>query len=80
MVFIRGRATDFDAWEGLGARGWGWRDVQPVFRRLERAEHRDSPVRGRDGPMRVSRLPHVHRLTPCFIETCQALGIPFNDD
>jgi choline dehydrogenase len=80
MVFIRGCAADFDAWEGLGARGWGWRDVLPVFRRLERADRHDSPVRGRDGPMRVSRLPHVHRLTPCFIETCQALGIPFNDD
>lgn len=80
MIFVRGRAADFDAWEALGARGWGWRDVQPAFRRLERVEHPGSPLRGRDGPMRVSRLPHVHRLTPGFIETCQALGIPFNDD
>jgi choline dehydrogenase len=80
MVFVRGCAADFNAWESLGARGWGWRDVLPIFRRLERAEDRDSPVRGHHGPMRVSRLPHVHRLTPSFIESCQALGIPFNDD
>jgi len=80
MVFIRGAATDFDAWERAGATGWGWREVLPMFQRLETAGHGDSAVRGHDGPVRVSRLADVHPLTPRFIEACQLLGIAFNDD
>src|ERR1700736_6601075 len=27
MVYSRGQASDFDAWQALGNRGWGWADV-----------------------------------------------------
>ncbi len=35
MVFVRGHPRDFDTWEAMGARGWGWPDVLPYFRRME---------------------------------------------
>ena len=36
MVYFRGHSKDFDEWEGLGNRGWGWKDVQPFFKKAEK--------------------------------------------
>src|SRR5918911_3239409 len=36
MVYMRGQAGDYDHWRQLGLTGWGWDDVKPVFRQLDR--------------------------------------------
>src|ERR1022692_4480299 len=38
MVWVRGAPEDFDTWAYLGADGWSWRDVLPVYERIERRE------------------------------------------
>ena len=35
MVYVRGHPLDFERWEEEGAKGWGYRDVLPYFRRAE---------------------------------------------
>jgi len=35
MIWVRGAASDYDAWERAGATGWGWSTVEPVFAALE---------------------------------------------
>ena len=35
MVWVRGHARDFDQWQTLGARGWGFKDCLPYFIRSE---------------------------------------------
>ncbi len=35
MISMRGQAGDYDHWRQLGLTGWGWNDVQPVFRKLD---------------------------------------------
>ncbi|WP_285363132.1 FAD-dependent oxidoreductase [Microbacterium sp. LMC-P-041] len=35
MIWVRGVASDYDAWERAGATGWGWNTVEPVFAALE---------------------------------------------
>lgn len=35
MLFHRGAKADYDAWEELGARGWGWSDILPYFKKSE---------------------------------------------
>ncbi|MDN3443013.1 GMC family oxidoreductase [Microbacterium sp. APC 3901] len=35
MIWVRGAASDYDAWERGGATGWGWSTVEPVFSALE---------------------------------------------
>ncbi|EUC34141.1 GMC oxidoreductase [Bipolaris victoriae FI3] len=31
MVYDRGAAADYDAWEALGNKGWGWEGMEPYF-------------------------------------------------
>jgi choline dehydrogenase len=35
MVYLRGSASDYDAWAAAGCTGWGWADVVPSFEALE---------------------------------------------
>jgi len=34
LVWTRGSAADFDAWEALGNRGWGWKALLPYFMKV----------------------------------------------
>ena len=51
MVYVRGHACDFDEWETLGARGWGFRDCLPYFIRMETWKGGASEYRGDHGPL-----------------------------
>ncbi|CAA9959754.1 hypothetical protein PTMSG1_03162 [Pyrenophora teres f. maculata] len=33
MMYDRGAAADFDAWEALGNKGWGWEEMYPFFKK-----------------------------------------------
>ncbi|EAT83082.2 hypothetical protein SNOG_09817 [Parastagonospora nodorum SN15] len=33
MVYDRGSAADYDAWEALGNKGWGWNGMEPYFKK-----------------------------------------------
>jgi choline dehydrogenase len=67
QIAIRGIPEDFEDWVGLGARGWGWTDVLPYFRKLESdVDFGDAAYHGKDGPIPVYRAPveawgHVDR-------------------
>jgi choline dehydrogenase len=54
MNFIRGHRSSYDAWVADGAKGWGFDDLLPYFRRSERALGRDPAIRGLHGPLTVS--------------------------
>ena len=50
MVALRGQPSDYDGWVSLGASSWGWQDVLPYFRRLERdADYGGDQLHGDDG-------------------------------
>ena len=50
MVALRGIPEDYDEWDRIGARGWGWRDVLPYFRKLENDFDFGGELHGREGP------------------------------
>lgn len=61
QVGNRGIPDDYDEWQRLGAAGWGWRDVLPYFRKLERdLDFPDNTqMHGSDGPIPLTRVPRA---------------------
>jgi len=80
-VYNRGQRLDFDTWAQLGNRGWGYADVLPYFKRLERRIGEADPTyRGRDGALTVTDIDWYHPLCEAFIAGAVSLGIPRNPD
>jgi choline dehydrogenase len=72
---------DFDTWAQLGNRGWGFADVLPYFKRLERRlGGGDDRYRGRSGNLTITDMDWRHPLCEAFIEGAVTLGIPRNAD
>jgi choline dehydrogenase len=80
MVYVRGHARDFDAWEDMGAKGWGFRHVQPYFKRMEHSHGGEEGWRGSNGPMHVNRGPRHNPLYQAFIEAGRQAGYPVTTD
>ena len=80
MVYVRGHARDFDAWEEMGAKGWGFRHVQPYFKRLETSHGGEEGWRGTAGPMHVKRGTRRNPLYQAFVEAGRQAGYPVTDD
>jgi choline dehydrogenase len=54
LVYIRGHACDFDEWESLGAKGWGYQNCLPYFRKAETQQHGGDEYRGDSGPLHTN--------------------------
>jgi 5-(hydroxymethyl)furfural/furfural oxidase len=78
----RGAPTDYDEWEARGAAGWGWKDVLPYFRKVERDLDFDGPFHGKDGRIPVRRIPQAHwtRHSQAVAEACKLAGYTFLPD
>lgn len=80
MVYVRGHPLDYDDWASK-APGWSWRDVKPIFKRMESWDGKSHPSRGLNGPLSVhSTHDQVHPLCDHFIQAAEQLQIPFNAD
>lgn len=79
-IYNRGQRMDYDLWAQRGNRGWGYADVLPYFKRMERREGGDDTYRGRDGALTVSDIDWSHPLCEAFIEGAVQQGIPRNPD
>ena len=74
MIWVRGAPSDFDTWAQLGADGWSWEDVRPVYERIER--------RAPGGPGTVSLLTSFEpdAIHVSIAEAAQECGLPLNAD
>ena len=80
MVYTRGQAQDYDHWVQLGNRGWSYRDVLPIFKRMESFPGGSDEFRGRHGLLKVSETPREGIFFNSMIQAAEAIGIPFNPD
>lgn len=80
MVYVRGQPEDFDGWEKLGNRGWGWKDVLPVYRAMENHELGADAMRGVGGPLDVTRHVAHDPLSDAYIAAGAQFGIPVKQD
>ena len=56
----RGAPTDYNEWVSRGAEGWGWDQVLPYFKKVERDLDFDGPWHGKEGRIPVRRIPPEH--------------------
>ncbi|MBG1232655.1 GMC family oxidoreductase [Aestuariivirga litoralis] len=96
QIFIRGQRDDYDAWAALGNTGWGYDDMLPYFRKLERFEMLAEPRSGRhlpstmqqidpayhgtNGPLNIASIRSVNPMTRVYLEAMQQRGYGLNAD
>ena len=81
LVWVRGQPLDYDTWAQMGARGWSWQDVAPLFTRIENYENGDGTNgRGTGGPLRVTKVPDQNPLYDALFKAAVAAGYKLNPD
>ncbi|KAI1087179.1 GMC oxidoreductase [Rostrohypoxylon terebratum] len=90
MTWNRGNQEDYDAWEQLGNKGWGWNDLLPFFKKSENFHvpdeeaqevHRlyfDSSAIGTYGPVHTSYAKQYSKTHQLCYDTLINAGIPEN--
>jgi choline dehydrogenase len=73
-VYVRGDPAVFDSWADLGCRGWGWADMLPSFKRMEDYPRGNPALRGRGGPIGVTKLEKFDRLADGFLAASHEAG------
>lgn len=78
----RGAPTDYNEWQARGAEGWGWDNVLPFFKKVERDLDFDGPWHGKDGRIPVRRIPVEHwtKHAKAVGEACKLAGFKFLPD
>jgi 5-(hydroxymethyl)furfural/furfural oxidase len=78
----RGSPTDYNEWEARGAAGWGWNDVLPYFKKVERDLDFDGPYHGKQGRIAVRRIPQAHwtKHAQAVADACKLAGFSFLPD
>ena len=74
MIWVRGARADYETWAYLGAEGWGWDDVLPVFERIERRAAGDA------GIVNILTGYEADPIHQAIVAAAQECGIPFNAD
>jgi choline dehydrogenase len=92
MFFHRGAKADYDAWEELGAHGWGWSDLLPYFKKTETFTPPEASfarewgiewkgdVHGTQGPLQISYPPYQFPVIKNFFDAFHELGVTTPED
>jgi choline dehydrogenase len=74
MTFTRGHRSSYDSWVRAGAKGWGFDDLLPYFKRSENTEGRDPALRGVGGPLTVGPAALSNPLIAACLEAALETG------
>ena len=80
LVYVRGNPLDFERWQEEGAKGWGYDDVLPYFRRAESYSRGGDQYRGADGPLATRQGLLRNPLYATWIEAGRQAGYPLTAD
>jgi choline dehydrogenase len=80
MIYMRGQARDYDGWRQMGAAGWGWDDVLPVFRRSQDHFRGACDTHGAGGEWRIEAQRLRWDILDAVREAAAEIGIPKVDD
>ena len=82
MVYVRGNAYDYEQWVEHGAKGWGYQDCLPYFKRAETWMNGEDDYRGGSGPIGTNNGNNMtmNPLYHAFIEAGKQAGYPETKD
>ena len=76
MIHMRGQQSDYDDWAAQGNRGWSWREVLPVFKRMEDYQHGADEYHGVGGELRVEERRVNWEILDAWRDAAVECGIP----
>src|SRR5690606_34515588 len=71
---------DYDIWRQLGNTGWGWDDVLPYFKSIEKYPKKGDDAHGCDGELSVQENKIRWEIVEAWKKAALDYGIPPNDD
>ncbi len=81
MCYIRGHASDYDAWAAEGCTGWGWNEVLPYFKKSEgNLAGLNNHLHGTNGPLKVSNQQSPSPFNDYFFKAASKCGFKKNND
>jgi choline dehydrogenase len=81
LVYVRGQREDFDRWRDAGNPGWGYEDVLPYFKAMERNDFGADEHHGAGGPLHVTDTrKETHPLCEAFFRASEQAGLKRNPD
>jgi choline dehydrogenase-like flavoprotein len=82
MLVTRGVPAGYIDWaENYGLDDWGWEQVEPYFRKCEKAvAHPDASHRGHDGPIEIRQPKSVFTSFTYLEKAARAVGLPVSND
>ena len=83
MLHVRGRRSDYERWETKHKLpGWGWADVEPLYKRMEsyRGPGADAGSRGREGPIVAHRMEQFPELMGPWLDAARETGLGVTED
>jgi len=80
MLYIRGQAEDYLAWEQAGNNGWGYRDLMKYFTNLENNQNHEDQYHGNFGELWTETYQPILNASKTFLKACEQYGLKSNDD
>ncbi|MFM9853071.1 MAG: choline dehydrogenase [Sphingomonadaceae bacterium] len=80
LVYVRGNPLDFEGWQEGGARGWGYANVLPYFKRAEGRAEGGNDYRGGDGPLSTAYGSLKNPLHQAWLDAAQEAGYALTED
>ncbi len=81
LVYVRGNALDFERWQDEeGARGWGYANVLPYFKRAETRKEGGNSYRGGDGPLSTTYGTLENPLHRAWLDAAVEAGYELSED
>ena len=81
LVYVRGNPMDFEGWQNdHGAKGWGYANVLPYFKRAESRKEGGDTYRGGEGPLSTTYGTLKNPLHQAWLDAAQQAGYSLTED
>ncbi|MCK5042372.1 MAG: choline dehydrogenase [Sphingomonadales bacterium] len=79
-IYIRGASQDYDLWQQMGNKNWGYDAVLPYFIKSEKSERKPDQYHGKKGPLKVTTRRANDPVIEGLVNASHQYGLPHNDD